>query len=168
MGGGQGGLEAHRLRAVRQGFIHLALIDEHLPQVGLGQGQGGVEGASGAEGFEGFVGSAQLAEGRAEVVLGRGEVGPEPEGGAELFDGFGGPAECVDGQAEIVGGFGTVGPEVQGGAATLGRPFMLAQRPVGLREVGVVVRGVGPQGHGLRDQLDGAGVIAGLMVQDAE
>ena len=45
---------------------------------------------------------------------------------------------------------------------------MLAHGAVGLGEVGMVGGHLGPQGHGLADQLDGPGRVAALVVHDAE
>jgi len=117
---------------------------------------------------QGFVELSQFAQGVAEVVVVGGEIRAHLHGPAELLDGLRVLSQSLQGQAKVAERFGVIAPQAQRHAAAAGRPLELAQGAISLGQVGVEGRDVRPQGHGPTDLLDGAGMLALLMVQHPE
>jgi hypothetical protein len=100
--------------------------------------------------------------------VGSGEVRPQAQGVAEVLDGLGEAAQALHGQAEAAEHLGGIRLQAQGGAAGAGSALVLTKGAVDLGEVGVIGGGVGSQRGGPADELDGAGVLSLLVVQQTQ
>ena len=135
---GRIGVEADRLLTVRQRFVGLTAIQQHLAQVGLGRREARVQLDGAAEMVECLVLLAQLAQPDPQVVVGHHEVRPQLERAAELFNRLGVLAQTLQGRSEVAEGFGIIRPDRQGRAATSDGAIEIAERPIRLGQVGVV------------------------------
>jgi hypothetical protein len=76
--------------------------------------------------------------------------------------------QVAERQAQVVQRLGIRRTQRQGGAATGGGLLVLAQGALRLGQVGVKGGDIGTQRDGALDELDGAGRVAALLVQNAE
>ena len=165
--GGQIGLKADGLLAVRQAFLGFALIHQHRAEVAAGQGQVGIERDRGAIRPESRAGPKRAGR-RTEVGrLGQGEIGTQFARGTRRAT-PGKAAQRVQREAEVVGRFGVGLSQPQGGPAAVNGLLVVAERAVGFGQVGVVKGRIGLQCHRPADQLDGARKIPILIMQHAE
>ena len=86
----------------------------------------------------------------------------------EMIDGLGALAQALQGRAQVAKRLGIVGPDRQRGTAAAGGTLEIAEGAVRLRQIRVVDVGVGLDRHRPADQLDRAGVIALLVMQDPQ
>ena len=165
---GRIGIEAHRLLAVRQRFVRLAAVQQHLAQVGLGRRERRVQLDRGAEMSQCLVLVFELAQPDSQIVVRHRKVRPQLDGAAKLFDRILVLPETLKGGSEVAQGFWIVGPDRERNAATSGGTLEITESTVRLGQVGVVCRRIGPQGHRATDQLDRARVLTLLVVQHTE
>ena len=85
-----------------------------------------------------------------------------------MFDRLGMLTKTLQGRAQVAKGFRIVRPDRQGRAATADGAFEIAERPIRLRQIGMVNVRVGPERHRPADQLDRASVMALLVMQHAQ
>ena len=153
---------------MRQGLVRLSQIQQRLSQIGLGRSEGCVKLDCPAEMLERLVLAAQVAERDPQVAVSNHEIRAAARDALEMIDGLGALAQALQGSTQVAQRLGIVGPDRKRGTAAAGGTVEIAESAVRLREVRMVNVRVGLDRHRAADQLDRAGVVALLVMQNAQ